>query len=64
MALYRAGGDVLPRQEAEHNQVAADITTSFTLLLAIFFPSVTGKYIIHWAGWGGVGWGEGRQINQ
>lgn len=26
-----------------YNQVLADITTSFTLLIGIFFPSVTGK---------------------
>ncbi|XP_033625955.1 solute carrier family 12 member 4-like isoform X2 [Asterias rubens] len=39
---YRDSGDVLPRQEGINNQVVADITTSFYVLLAIFFPSVTG----------------------
>lgn len=27
-----------------YNQIFADITTSFTLLIGIFFPSVTGEY--------------------
>ncbi|XP_033125361.1 solute carrier family 12 member 4-like isoform X1 [Anneissia japonica] len=42
--LYRAGGEVLPRQlpNGGGSEVVADITTSFTILLAIFFPSVTG----------------------
>ncbi|XP_077866597.1 solute carrier family 12 member 6-like [Saccoglossus kowalevskii] len=40
--LYRAEGEVLPREQGKHNQIVADMTTSFTILLAIFFPSVTG----------------------
>lgn len=39
---YREAGDALPRQEAIGTQISADIQTSFTILLAIFFPSVTG----------------------
>ncbi|XP_071959287.1 solute carrier family 12 member 4-like isoform X2 [Antedon mediterranea] len=41
--LYRDGGEVLPREEGKGpNEIVSDITTSFTILLAIFFPSVTG----------------------
>ncbi|XP_022110096.1 solute carrier family 12 member 4-like isoform X1 [Acanthaster planci] len=40
--LYREAGDVLPREKGTNNQVVADITTNFYILLAIFFPSVTG----------------------
>ncbi|KAJ8041993.1 Solute carrier family 12 member 6 [Holothuria leucospilota] len=40
--MYRDVNDVLPRQKAIGSQVYADIQTSFTVLLAIFFPSVTG----------------------
>ena len=40
--LYRESGDVLPREKGIRNQVVADITTNFYILLAIFFPSVTG----------------------
>ncbi|XP_072169612.1 solute carrier family 12 member 4-like [Diadema setosum] len=39
---YRKGGEVLKGEPGKPNQVVADITTSFTVLLAIFFPSVTG----------------------
>lgn len=39
---YREAGDALPRVAAIDGQIAADIQTSFTVLLAIFFPSVTG----------------------
>lgn len=28
-----------------YNQITVDLTTSFTILIGIFFPSVTGKYI-------------------
>lgn len=31
-----------------YNQIYADITTSFTLLIGIFFPSVTGKLLYHY----------------
>nr|XP_054748725.1 solute carrier family 12 member 4-like isoform X2 [Lytechinus pictus] len=40
--LYREAGEVLPGEQGKANQIVADITTSFTVLLAIFFPSVTG----------------------
>ncbi|XP_041455426.1 solute carrier family 12 member 4-like isoform X3 [Lytechinus variegatus] len=40
--LYREAGEVLPGEQGKANQIVADITTSFTILLAIFFPSVTG----------------------
>lgn len=39
---YMAEGDAAPGIQASPQLVAADITSSFTLLLAIFFPSVTG----------------------
>ncbi|XP_070576078.1 solute carrier family 12 member 4-like isoform X2 [Ptychodera flava] len=42
MNLYRREGEALPEQPGKHNQIVADMTTSFTILLAIFFPSVTG----------------------
>ena len=42
-SLYRRGGEVLPGEKGKEGQVVADITTTFTILLAIFFPSVTGK---------------------
>lgn len=29
--------------EKGYNQIYADITTTFTILIGIFFPSVTGK---------------------
>ena len=29
--------------KGEYNQIMADITTSFTVLIGIFFPSVTGE---------------------
>jgi potassium/chloride transporter 4/5/6 len=31
-----------PRKPETYNQVIADITTTFTILIGIFFPSVTG----------------------
>lgn len=34
--------DFEPTGTASYNQVMADITTSFTILIGIFFPSVTG----------------------
>lgn len=34
-----------PMSDNTYNQVYADITTSFTLLIGIFFPSVTGMYV-------------------
>eukprot|EP00057_Strongylocentrotus_purpuratus_P012775 XP_011667249.1 PREDICTED: solute carrier family 12 member 4 isoform X2 [Strongylocentrotus purpuratus] len=40
--LYREAGEVLPGEEGKPDQIVADITTTFTILLAIFFPSVTG----------------------
>ena len=35
--------DIELLDQPSHNQVVADITTSFTLLVGIYFPSVTGK---------------------
>lgn len=43
--------DVLGAMSQEY--VLADITTSFTLLVGIFFPSVTGKHC-RYGGWGTV----------
>lgn len=38
--------DVIERLDRpSYNQVYADLTTSFTILIGIFFPSVTGKLI-------------------
>ncbi len=34
--------DIELLDQPSHNQVVADITTSFTLLVGIYFPSVTG----------------------
>ena len=48
-SYYREAGqsydDISFPPSAEYGQASAiaDITTSFTILLAIFFPSVTGK---------------------
>ena len=39
---YRKAGQVKPGKTGFPGEVVADITTSFTVLLAIFFPSVTG----------------------
>ena len=40
--VYLSAGEASPGKEAVATQVSSDITTSFTILLAIFFPSVTG----------------------
>ena len=40
--LYRQAGEANPGQPAVGSQVPSDVATSFTILLAIFFPSVTG----------------------
>ena len=40
--FYRAAGEAIPGEPAVASQVPSDIATSFTVLLAIFFPSVTG----------------------
>lgn len=34
--------DIEPLSSKKYNQVVADITTTFTILIGIFFPSVTG----------------------
>ncbi|EGD80722.1 solute carrier family 12 member 6 [Salpingoeca rosetta] len=39
---YLKGGESAPGQKGHDDVVVADITTSFTLLLAIFFPACTG----------------------
>lgn len=36
--------DIQPLDRPSYNQVMADITTTFTILIGIFFPSVTGKF--------------------
>lgn len=36
--------DIERLDRPSYNQVMADITTSFTILIGIFFPSVTGNY--------------------
>ncbi|XP_057292168.1 solute carrier family 12 member 4-like [Hydractinia symbiolongicarpus] len=41
-SYYRGSGDITRGREGFSGEVVADMTTSFTTLLAIFFPSVTG----------------------
>lgn len=41
-ASYMSSGEARPGIAASPAQTAQDITTTFTILLAIFFPSVTG----------------------
>lgn len=41
---YMEEGDGAPGQPAIGNQVEAAITSSFLVLIGIFFPSVTGDY--------------------
>lgn len=33
------------RMSTSYNQIYADITTTFTILIGIFFPSVTGECV-------------------
>ena len=40
---YLREGEALPEQLAVGNQVRAALTTSFFVLIGIFFPSVTGE---------------------
>jgi potassium/chloride transporter 4/5/6 len=39
---YLKDGEASEDTDAHYPQIGADATTSFTILLAIFFPSVTG----------------------
>ena len=41
-AGYLEEGEVRPGQRAVGNMVQAEITTTFFVLIGIFFPSVTG----------------------
>ena len=43
-AGYLDEGEVRPGQRAVGNMVQAEITTSFFVLIGIFFPSVTGQF--------------------
>lgn len=36
--------EIQPLNKNTYNMVMVDITTSFTILIGIFFPSVTGQY--------------------
>jgi len=36
--------DILASSKNTYNMVMVDITTTFTILIGIFFPSVTGQY--------------------
>ena len=48
MSRYTYAGDIIgTRTEGHRNQgeIVADITSSFMVLLAIYFPSVTGEFI-------------------
>ena len=40
---YLEEGEVRPGQSSVGNQVQAEITTTFFVLIGIFFPSVTGE---------------------
>ena len=42
-SMYLRKGEARPGVEAAGNQVAAAISSSFLVLIGIFFPSVTGK---------------------
>jgi potassium/chloride transporter 4/5/6 len=42
IAYGRDPKDIDPMDQKTYNQVVADITTAFTILIGIFFPSVTG----------------------
>ena len=37
--------DIEQMDRATYNQITIDITTTFTILIGIFFPSVTGKIL-------------------
>lgn len=39
--------DIEQMERPPYNQVYADLTTTFTILIGIFFPSVTGKYTLN-----------------
>lgn len=41
---YKKSGEVKPNVQGIKGEIISDMTTSFTILLAIFFPSVTGLY--------------------
>ena len=43
---YMKKGKSIHGKDNALSPIVADITSSFTILLAIFFPSVTGKLII------------------
>lgn len=38
--------DIEQMERPTYNQVYADLSTTFTILIGIFFPSVTGKFLI------------------
>ena len=46
-ATFLRKGESLPGQPAIGTQVQAALTTSFLVLIGIFFPSVTGKWLVH-----------------
>jgi len=39
--------DILASSKNTYNMVMVDITTTFTILIGIFFPSVTGQYLFY-----------------
>ena len=48
MQRYTETGNIMGtnvKGDKKRGEIIADITTSFTVLLAIFFPSVTGKFL-------------------
>lgn len=42
IAKSKEPAEINPQGKPTYNQVMVDMTTSFTLLIGIFFPSVTG----------------------
>ena len=57
-ANYLEQGEVKPGQQGEGTQIQAEITSTFFVLIGIFFPSVTGE------GWGGKGVRNGEGVGR
>ena len=59
---YLQQGEVKPGQQGEGIQIQAEITTTFFVLIGIFFPSVTGKS--EEEGWGEEGGRRGGGVGE
>lgn len=44
IAKYNQPKDIDKTSPYSYNQIQVDLTTTFTILIGIFFPSVTGKF--------------------